>query len=187
MAIMMTESSLNSTAVSSKNAVGLMQLTPIAVKEVERVYGLTPPSDLFDPSTNVLWGVLLLNHYNKVANNENELLALYNGGYRQLQRLRSGLPLAAETNNYINLVRDRNRFLVGLYNGPNAAGYRFLYSKPIEKALSQLRKHNWSIYERVQGQRTKDLVGQFWGTLPKSTYSAPSQGLFRAKTVCSAF
>src|SRR6476661_1326907 len=98
MALMLTESSLNPKAVSSEQAIGLGQLTPIAVREVQNQNPWLPKNpNLFDPETNILYTVLLLEHYSQGNNNDQELLSQYNGGIRQRNFLRAGLPLASET------------------------------------------------------------------------------------------
>lgn len=102
---MLTESSLNPKALSSENAKGLMQMTPIAVKEVQNQNPWLPNDpDLYDPETNILYGVLLLEHYQKQTNGIEELLANFNGGIRQVNRLRAGAPLADETSLYLPRV-----------------------------------------------------------------------------------
>ena len=96
---------MNPEVVSPSKARGLLQLTDIGVEEVTRVYKISPPEDIFDPEQNIKFGMLLLAYYSEEARNESELLALYNGGYRQLNNLRARRKLAPETEHYIRTVR----------------------------------------------------------------------------------
>lgn len=77
-----TESNNNPKAVSSKGAMGLMQITPIAIKEVERVYGIDLSTlDPFDPEQNEKVGsmyfAIMLDRY---KGDEALALAAYNDG-----------------------------------------------------------------------------------------------------------
>jgi hypothetical protein len=111
----MTESSFNTMATSSEGAKGLTQMTDIAAKEVRNQNPTLPNNpNLFDPETNITYGVLLLEHYTKQNNNIAELLANFNGGSRQANKLRNGEPLASETASYIPRVLDLSVCLDGL-------------------------------------------------------------------------
>ncbi|MDR0617690.1 MAG: lytic transglycosylase domain-containing protein [Endomicrobium sp.] len=82
-AIMKKESNLNVNAISSKGAVGLMQLMPKTAREISKQ--LKVPnfsiSSLKEPKTNIMFGVYyvskLLNYYN---NNLILALSAYNAG-----------------------------------------------------------------------------------------------------------
>jgi len=125
LAMLLTESAGNPLAVSSEDAKGLMQMTEIAVKEVNNHFGEYKQVDMFDPDTNVRYGVKLLEIYEKDSYTVQELLANYNGGSRQRLALRSFGQLAQETANYIpsvlyraDLIADYLRVCPGLGSLP---------------------------------------------------------------------
>ncbi|MDR2066296.1 MAG: lytic transglycosylase domain-containing protein [Endomicrobium sp.] len=113
-AIMKKESNLNVNAISSKGAVGLMQLMPKTAREISKE--LKVPnlsiSSLKEPKTNIMFGVYyvskLLNHYN---NNLILALSAYNAGignvdkwYKQKTDLKiKDIPFN-ETKNYVKSI-----------------------------------------------------------------------------------
>lgn len=103
-AIMVVESGGRVDAVSRSGAHGVMQLMPIAMKEVSNQYGLPADADRFDPNVNVRYGVKLLKYYAGNSRNVSELLASWNGGFRQVRKMRAGEPLASETKGFISKV-----------------------------------------------------------------------------------
>lgn len=133
LAIMLTESAFRPDAVSPKNAVGLMQITPIAVREVQAQEGLNGHVDLFDPETNIRYAKYLLKFYAKESINEKEMLALYSGGYRQLNRLRSGQPIAKETYDYLHRVLSRADLFAELFD--LCPSFRVPYQDIVERVL----------------------------------------------------
>lgn len=102
----------------SSGATGLMQVTEIGAIEAERQCphllatrrsraGLRL---LADPVTNVQYGTCLLQHYlDEVRGNTFLALVLYNGGYRQLTRLRDNATLTTETREYVFRVHQQLR------------------------------------------------------------------------------
>lgn len=112
-AIIMQESSFQPDALSHKNAKGLMQITPIAVKEVLRQVKLkrlpkicNVSGDPFDPRVNMTLGAcyfkLMLMEFDK---NVRHSLAAYNSGsYRVLQHIKEGRELPPETRDYIKKI-----------------------------------------------------------------------------------
>lgn len=110
MAIVLVESGGNPSALSSSNALGLMQLTPIAVLEVNIQYGITTQPNLKDPYENLCYGILLLDFYYQRTGSIKGALITYNGGYAQLARWRNGLTLTQETAEYLpKVLRNRAR------------------------------------------------------------------------------
>ncbi len=99
-AIIHQESGFDNSALSSKGAMGLMQLMP----ETARTLGVENP---FNPEENVLGGtrylVDLLNQYN---GNLNLALAAYNAGPNRVQNEIPGIP---ETREFIDSVLKRYR------------------------------------------------------------------------------
>jgi len=96
-AVISTESSWNSRAISQKGAMGLMQLIPSTAQR----FGVGNP---FDPEQNVEGGATylksLLDRYN---GNLSKSLAAYNAGERAVD-LSGGIPAFLETQNYVRKV-----------------------------------------------------------------------------------
>ncbi|MGL5225686.1 MAG: lytic transglycosylase domain-containing protein [Aeromonas sp.] len=97
LAIAITESSLNSDAVSPMNAQGVMQLIP----ETQERFGVTSP---FDPAQNIRGGVSYLKWLNARFNgNWKHISAAYNAGENAVTRY-GGIPPYQETQNYVKRV-----------------------------------------------------------------------------------
>jgi soluble lytic murein transglycosylase-like protein len=95
--IIKAESNYDSLAISSKGAIGLMQLMP----ETAAQYGV---EDLFDPDDNIKGGVQYLRDLCKLFNNNTAIvLAAYNAGQEALKKYR-GIPPYPETKEYIRKV-----------------------------------------------------------------------------------
>jgi len=96
-AVIKVESNFNSNAVSSKGAMGLMQLMPQTARELK-------VKNPFDPQQNVDAGVrhlkYLLENYN---GDVNLTLAAYNAGEGAVKRS-AGVPHYSETQNYVKRI-----------------------------------------------------------------------------------
>ena len=106
-ALIKVESNFNPNAVSSKGAMGLMQLMPQTARELN----LTNP---FDPDQNVDAGVRHLKKLMESFGGDVPLsLAAYNAGAAAVTRS-AGIPHYTETRNYV-------RRITALYHGGNGA------------------------------------------------------------------
>lgn len=106
-AIIEHESAWQPNATSPANARGIMQLTPIgvkeAIKECPKAAGYR--LNLYNPATSVWLGTCLLKRLARIYNYDTEeLLAHYNGGGRAVAALRAGEGLNKETQRYIKNV-----------------------------------------------------------------------------------
>jgi hypothetical protein len=117
LAVIRTESAFQSTAISSSNARGLMQILPSTAIRIANNLGDAEPreEDLFIPELNIRYGTWYLS---KLKENFGELtlaLAAYNGGPFNIQKFmesRKGVPLdlfietipLAETSAYVKKV-----------------------------------------------------------------------------------
>lgn len=99
-AIIKNESSYNARAVSSKGAMGLMQLMP----SVARSLGVEDP---FSPEENIDAGVGIVKHLlEKYSGDYKKALAAYNAGEGAVDR-NDGIPSITETREYVQkVIRD---------------------------------------------------------------------------------
>jgi soluble lytic murein transglycosylase-like protein len=95
--IISAESDYDPFCISSKGALGLMQLMP----ETARIYGVGDP---FDPQDNIEGGVRYLKDLINIFNKRTRyVLAAYNAGQTAVKRY-GGIPPYPETRNYIEKV-----------------------------------------------------------------------------------
>jgi len=100
--VISVESNFNSHAVSSKSALGLMQLEPKTAVELS-VW------DVFDPKQNIDGGALYLRQLlDRYSQNLILTLAAYNAGPDRVDRYR-GIPPFPETHDYIRRVTQKLR------------------------------------------------------------------------------
>ena len=122
-AVMQTESNWNSSAVSRKGALGLMQLVPGTAQQL----GV---NNAFDPKQNLDGGVrylhMLLERYN---GDLDKALAAYNAGPSAVDRA-GGIPRYRETRDYVQKVTD-SYFRPGSDRLPRAFDER----RPIYRAV----------------------------------------------------
>jgi len=96
LAVMHVESRYNAFAVSSKDAMGLMQIIPSTGEELAARLGIRweGPHTLFDPTTNVRIGMAYLQQLRDRYDNWSTALAAYNWGPGRIdRRLSRGAPL----------------------------------------------------------------------------------------------
>ena len=96
LAVMYVESRYNAFAVSSKDAMGLMQIIPSTGRELAAQLGIRweGPHTLFDPTANVRIGVAYLQQLRDRYDNWSIALAAYNWGPGRIdRRLSRGAPL----------------------------------------------------------------------------------------------
>jgi soluble lytic murein transglycosylase-like protein len=97
-AVILVESAFNPRAVSSRGAVGLMQLLPATARR----YGV---ADAFDPEQNITAGVHYLRDLlTRYGNNLELTLAAYNAGEDAVERYGHSIPPFAETRHYVPTV-----------------------------------------------------------------------------------
>lgn len=126
-ALMKRESNLNPNVVSSKGAVGLMQLMPKTAQEISEQLVLPEydTANLKDPSTNIMFGTYylakLLNYYN---NNLILTLAAYNAGIGNVDKWLAQDPKIAvkiskipfkETKRHVRAIIITYNFYKGAY------------------------------------------------------------------------
>jgi soluble lytic murein transglycosylase-like protein len=98
-AVIKVESNFNPHAVSSKGAMGLMQLMPATARELN-------VSDAFDPAQNVDAGVRHLRTLlNSFGGDARLALAAYNAGQGAVMR-HGGIPRYGETQNYVKRITE---------------------------------------------------------------------------------
>jgi soluble lytic murein transglycosylase-like protein len=96
-AVIKVESSNNPNALSSKGAMGLMQLMPNTAK-------MLGVNDAWDPEQNIRGGVKYLSQLSDKFNGDvAKILAGYNAGPNRVDQY-NGVPPYAETQNYVKKV-----------------------------------------------------------------------------------
>ena len=96
-AVIQQESGGKPCAVSPKGAMGLMQLMPATVSQMN-------VADAFDPGENVTAGVKLLKQLlDKYHGDTSLALSAYNAGEKRVDEVQ-GVPPIAETKNYVNSI-----------------------------------------------------------------------------------
>ena len=125
-AIIQTESSFNPDTISSKGAVGLMQIMPDTAKYVSDLYFGGIDFDLFNPDDNILIGVTYLTYLLGKFEDKKTALSAYNAGegnvkswlendeYSKDGKTLYNIPFK-ETQDYINKVFKRVEIYELLY------------------------------------------------------------------------
>ncbi len=113
-AVVATESSFNSKAVSHKGAVGLMQIMPSTAQRygVQADRGATVSAKLTDPDLNIQTGTRYLADLLRLFGGQTELaLAAYNAGEGAVARAGNRIPNYKETQTYVQRVMSVYRLL----------------------------------------------------------------------------
>lgn len=108
LAVIHVESRFNPSAVSDKQAYGLMQVTEVAALDAVLSCRLpvVPMSNLLDGPTNIRYGTCYLRQALEYTGGDwTRALVMYNGGYAQLTRYDNGSSIAKETAQYILQVQ----------------------------------------------------------------------------------
>ena len=100
--LMYVESTFRADAVSPANAIGLLQLTRIAVKDVGAEFSV---DKLKDPYYNVYVGSRFLELLKSRHRSWVEILIAYNGGSKWIDRFHRGKPIPQETERFVMRVQ----------------------------------------------------------------------------------
>ncbi|HBC96907.1 MAG TPA: lytic transglycosylase [Clostridium sp.] len=139
MAVIKTESNFNPNVRSSKNAVGLMQITPDTAGWAAREmnignfnYGM-----LNDPKFNIMMGCWYLNNLNREFNGNKKLvLAAYNGGRGNVQKwLKDSQHSTDGKNLYYIPFKETDKYIKRVE--VNYKVYKYLYLKIDTGTFSQ--------------------------------------------------
>lgn len=106
--VMYTESGFRARAISEAKAYGLMQITNVAMREASAQCDLPviPMEKLLDSATNVRYGSCYLQYLMGILDGDiDQVLIVYNGGFKQLTRYLKGESIVTETANYVLRVR----------------------------------------------------------------------------------
>jgi hypothetical protein len=137
--IITVESDYNPFCVSSKGAVGLMQLMP----ETARDYGV---KNLYNPRENIEGGVKFLKDLNKkYKGREDLILAAYNAGPETIKKY-EGVPPYPETINFIRKVKNvyygrTRRRATRIYKFYDTSGRLVLTNNPRLQAINKKKNH----------------------------------------------
>ena len=81
-----------------------MQLTPITVKEIERISNIKV-KDVFNPEQNIMWGVKYISQLIKQFSwNIRVALAAYNAGPWNVKKYWNKVPPFKETRDYVKKI-----------------------------------------------------------------------------------
>ena len=124
-ALIATESGFDTSAVSPKGAVGLMQIMPATAERYGVAGDTRSPVEkkLTDPKTNIRTGTRYLRYLiNLFPGNLELALAAYNAGEGAVQRAGNRIPNYRETQNYVKTVMQLYTVLKPPSMGPAGSG-----------------------------------------------------------------
>jgi soluble lytic murein transglycosylase-like protein len=99
-AVIFKESGYNPRALSNRNAMGLMQITP----QTGRFLGVRQRQALLDPDINIEAGTAYLKYLMNQHDSMDEVLAAYNAGSGNVRKY-GGVPPFDETRRYLRDVK----------------------------------------------------------------------------------
>lgn len=106
LAIMLCESGFNPKAFNPAGpAAGIMQLTPIGVKEASIQCGLPLKPNLYDPKVGIEYGTCLFNFYRSISKSDVEAVIMYHAGYKGRALFRAGKSPGLLTSRYVIKVK----------------------------------------------------------------------------------
>ncbi len=129
-AVIKTESDFDSSAVSSKGAIGLMQIMPSTFEWIsnELLFEYHEVGMLYDPETNIKYGTYYLRRLINIFKDQNTAIAAYNGG----------------EGNVAKWLSDKRYSDDGIKLNINSIPHKYAetqsYVKKVNKALSKYRE-----------------------------------------------
>ena len=159
-AVMRAESGGDTNSVSSKGAIGLMQLMPATYTELQKRFGLG--ADPFDPHDNILAGAAylreLLDQYG-----ENGFLAAYNAGPGRYEDYLRGRSLPPETTEYVGRIAPAlslggNSAASYLASSANRASTIFVVVTQPQGHDDQRLRHSPDAALRAEGSTRRSLI-----------------------------
>ncbi|MBS1175361.1 MAG: mltC 2 [Burkholderiaceae bacterium] len=149
-AVMAAESGFNSSALSPKNAMGLMQVIPSTGAR----YGVSA-NQLMVPERNIHAGVSYLRDLSRMFRGQPELvIAAYNAGEGAVYKYNRRIPPYAETQNYVRKVMQYYQVFAG--QEPNTPVFTRTKARKGAKSLAAV---GWDSNARRSMQRVKTTVG----------------------------
>ena len=130
--VMAAESGFNASALSSKNAMGLMQVIPPTAAR----YGITA-EQLMIPERNIYAGVRYLKDLSRMFKGRPELIvAAYNAGEGAVYKYKNQVPPYAETQNYVRKVMQ----YYSVYSQNSGAATIYVNTKDKKAGKTRTRK-----------------------------------------------
>lgn len=130
LSIIKAESNFNADAISSKNAVGLMQLTPKTANWCANELGMMEITDkeLLNPETNIKLGVFYYSYLKERYKDVNTALAAYNAGMGKVDNWLLDKKYSDDGKKISETpYEETNRYITKINN--NLKIYKFLYKE----------------------------------------------------------
>ncbi|GAA0177374.1 lytic transglycosylase domain-containing protein [Clostridium sediminicola] len=148
-AVIKAESNFKESALSSKGASGLMQITPSTARWAADVMGKTEYTDdiLFRPEFNIEMGCWYINNLrNEFGNNNKLILAAYNGGRGNVKKWLSNKAYSKDGKNLDNIpFGETDKYIKKVEVNYNI--YKYLYCN--DKSLISLVEEILEIYFKL--------------------------------------